>query len=163
MRLIQQRQIKTFILKQFRQTYLKRLAVFRTEFRHGNFSKFVVKVSETKCYNKQHLQCISKHFIRCTTKFYIRSDPFQFLNDLCIKRSDLFNFADDNTITTTCNSLTGLLKTSEQEFKSTVSWFKQNEMIVNADKFKGIGLNKKESKTKYELKKITMTLNLLNL
>ena len=36
-------------------------------------------------------------------------------------------------------------------------------MIVNADKFKGIGLNKKESKTKYELKKITMTLNLLNL
>ena len=36
-----------------------------------------------------------------------------FLNDLflCIKMSDLHNFADDNTITATCNTLTGLLKT----------------------------------------------------
>ena len=60
-----------------------------------------------------------------------------FLNDLflCIKKSDLHNFADDNTITTTCNTLTGLLKTLEQESESAVSWFKQNEMIVNADKF----------------------------
>ena len=36
-----------------------------------------------------------------------------FLNDLflCIKKSDLHNFADDNiTITATCNTLTGLLK-----------------------------------------------------
>ena len=31
-----------------------------------------------------------------------------FLNDLfpCIKKSDLHNFADDNTITATCNTLT---------------------------------------------------------
>ena len=60
-----------------------------------------------------------------------------FLNDLflCIKKLDLHNFADDNTITTTCNTLTGLLKTLEQESESAVSWFKQNEMIVNVDKF----------------------------
>ena len=60
-----------------------------------------------------------------------------FLNDLflCIKKSDLHNFADENTIIATCNTLTGLLKTLEQESESAVSWFKQNEMIVNADKF----------------------------
>ena len=76
-----------------------------------------------------------------------------FLNDLflCIKKSDLHNFTDDNTITATCNTLTGLLKTLEQESESAVGWFKQNEMIVNADKFQAIILNKKESEAKYKL------------
>ena len=76
-----------------------------------------------------------------------------FLNDLflCIKKSDLHNFADDHTITVTCNTLTGLLKTLEQESESAVGWFKQNEMIVNADKCQAIILNKKESEAKYKL------------
>ena len=76
-----------------------------------------------------------------------------FLNDLflCIKKSYLHNFADDNTITVTCNTLTGLLKTLEEESESTISWFKQNQMIVNADKFQAIILNKKESEVKYKL------------
>ena len=71
-----------------------------------------------------------------------------FLNDLslCVKKSDLHNFAGDNTITGTCNTLTGLLKTLEQESESAVGWFKQNEMIVNADKFQAIILNKKNVK-----------------
>ena len=45
-----------------------------------------------------------------------------FLNDLflCMKKSDLHNFADDNTITATCNTLAGLLKTLEQESESAV-------------------------------------------
>ena len=70
-----------------------------------------------------------------------------FLNDLflCIKESDLHSFADDNTITAICNTLTGLLKILEQESESAVGWFKQNEMIFNADKFQAIILNKKES------------------
>ena len=50
------------------------------------------------------------------------------LNDLflCIKKSDLHNFADGNTITATCNTLTGILKTLGQESESAASWFKQN-------------------------------------
>ena len=73
-----------------------------------------------------------------------------FLKDLflCIKKSGLHNFADSNTITATYNTLTGLLKTLEQESESAVSWFKQNEMIVNADKFQAIILNKRESEAK---------------
>ena len=70
---------------------------------------------------------------------------------LCIKKSYLNNFADDNTITVTCNTLTGLLKTLEQESESAISWFKQNQMIVNADKFQAIILNKKESEAKCKL------------
>ena len=46
-----------------------------------------------------------------------------FLNNLflCIEKSDLHNFTDDNTITATCNTLTGLLKSLEQESKSAVN------------------------------------------
>ena len=39
----------------------------------------------------------------------------------------------------------------EQESESAVSWSKQNEMMVNADKFQAITLNKKESEAKYRL------------
>ena len=75
-----------------------------------------------------------------------------FLNDLflCIKKSGLDNFIDDNTITATCNTLTELLKSLEQESESAVGWFKQSEMIVNADKFQAIILNK-NSEAKYKL------------
>ena len=71
-----------------------------------------------------------------------------FLNDLFlwIKKSDLHNFAEDNTITATCNTLTGLLKTLEQASESAVSCFKQIKTIVNAEKFQAIILNKKEVK-----------------
>ena len=61
------------------------------------------------------------------------------------------NFSDDNPITVTFNTLTRLLKTLEQESESAVSWLKQNELIVNADKFQAIILNKKESEAKYKL------------
>ena len=70
---------------------------------------------------------------------------------LCIKKSDLHDFADDNTIIVTCNTLTGLVKTLEQLSESAVSFFKQNEIIVNAGRFQVITLNKKESETKYKL------------
>ena len=39
------------------------------------------------------------------------------------------------------NTLKGILKTLEQQSESAESWFKQNEMIVNADKFQAIILN----------------------
>ena len=73
-----------------------------------------------------------------------------FLNILffSIKKLDLHNFVNDNTITATCNTLTELLKTLKQEIESAVSWFKQNQMIVNAGKFKATILNQKESEAK---------------
>ena len=74
------------------------------------------------------------------------------LNDLClcIKSSDFYNFADNNTITATCKSLTELLKTLEQESESSVKRLKQNEIIVNANKFQAMTLNKK-SEANYKL------------
>ena len=56
--------------------------------------------------------------------------------------SDLYNFADDNIITATCETLTELQKTLEQKTESAVSSFKQNEMTVNIDKFQNIESSK---------------------
>ena len=68
-----------------------------------------------------------------------------------LKSQTYIIFADDNTITATCNTLTKLLKTLKQAPESAVSWFKQNEMIGNADQLQAIFLNKKESEAKYKL------------
>ena len=67
-----------------------------------------------------------------------------FINDLflCLKKSDLYNFADDNTIVVTCKNLNDLLRTLEKESESAVDCFRNNNMIVNPDKFQAIIMNK---------------------
>ena len=70
-----------------------------------------------------------------------------FLNDLlfCLKKTNLHNFADDNTITAVCGQLADLIKILEAESELSVGWFRKNEMVVNSDKFQAIILNKKEA------------------
>ena len=60
-----------------------------------------------------------------------------FLNDLLatLKMSKLYNFVDDNTISTASKNMTNLIQTSEKESETTVEWFNQNKMKVNPDKF----------------------------
>ena len=55
-----------------------------------------------------------------------------FLNDLQdkLKNSDLYNFADDNTISAVWKSITDLIKTLEHESNITVKWFNENKMIL---------------------------------
>ena len=63
-----------------------------------------------------------------------------FINDLflSIKNSELHNFADDNTISSEEVSIEKLLQTLEKESIAATDWFKENEMIVNPDKFQAI-------------------------
>ena len=63
-----------------------------------------------------------------------------FINDLFyrVKELELNNFADDNTISSAEFSVEKLLKTLERESQVAVDWFKENNMIVNADKFQAI-------------------------
>ena len=60
-----------------------------------------------------------------------------FINNLFyrVKESELHNFADDNTISSAESSVEKLLKTLERERQIATDWFKENNMIVNADKF----------------------------
>ena len=72
-----------------------------------------------------------------------------FLNDLflCLKKE----FTDDYTITVVCDQLADLMKILEAEGKLSVGWFKENEMVVNSDKFQAIILNRKEAQVTQEL------------
>ena len=56
-----------------------------------------------------------------------------FLNDLLatLKISELYNFVDDNNISTASKNMNNLIHTLEKESETAVEWFNQNKMIVN--------------------------------
>ena len=66
-----------------------------------------------------------------------------FLNDLLavLKKSQLYNFADDNTISAVLKSTDDLLITLKNESELSIKWFREN-MIVNLDKFQAMVLQK---------------------
>ena len=68
-----------------------------------------------------------------------------------LKKTDLHNFADDNTITAVCDQLADLIKILEAEGELSVGWFRENEMVVNSDKFQAIILNRKEAQAAHKL------------
>ena len=73
-----------------------------------------------------------------------------FLNDLLgnLKNSNLYNFADDNTISAISKSETDLIKT-EYESNIAVKWFRENKMIVNSDKFQAMFLEKRNENSNF--------------
>ena len=75
-----------------------------------------------------------------------------FLKDLrsTLKLSDLFNFANNNTISTTADNNDHLLLTSKHESELSVKWFSNNQMIVNADKFQAMILQNSKKSKNYE-------------
>ena len=62
-----------------------------------------------------------------------------------LKKTDLHNFADDNTIAVVSDQLADLIKILEAEGELSVGWFRKNETVVNSDKFQAIVLNRKEA------------------
>ena len=68
-----------------------------------------------------------------------------FLNDLLyfVNKAKVYNFADDNTISAKSKSKEDLLIILEQESEEAVQWFRQNQMIVNPDKFQCMIMEKK--------------------
>ena len=68
-----------------------------------------------------------------------------FLNDLLstLKLSDLFNFADDNTISATADNI-------DHKSELVVKWFTENQMIVNPDKFQAMILQNSRNSKNHE-------------
>ena len=68
-----------------------------------------------------------------------------FINDLLMstKNSELYNFADDNTITSSSGTLSQLIKDLQSEGNNATDWFKMNNMIVNPEKFQAIIIDRK--------------------
>ena len=61
-----------------------------------------------------------------------------FINDLYLwfTKTDLLNFANDNTITAAERTIENFISTLETECQAAIEWFKLNEMIVNPDNFR---------------------------
>ena len=59
-----------------------------------------------------------------------------FINDIFffLKKTNIANYADDNTIYTSENDIASLLKTLEDETSTVINWFHINEMKSNNDK-----------------------------
>ena len=69
------------------------------------------------------------------------------INDLFffIEKASMHNFADDNTLSAWGETVSKLIDTLESESNIAINWFTKNEMIINADKFQAIVLDKKKS------------------
>ena len=86
-----------------------------------------------------------------------------FIYDLIgfIKKSSLYNFADDNTITAFEKDIKSLKETLQNEAEITIHWFKDNFMIVNPVKFQAMVIKrfgKMENKNEKYIDNKKMTL-----
>ena len=60
-----------------------------------------------------------------------------FLNDLIyfIEKCNIHNYADDNTLTSSSNSIANLVKDLENDAIIAISWLRNNKMIADPDRF----------------------------
>lgn len=81
-------------------------------------------------------------------------DPFldllfkYFVNDifLFVNKCDLYNYADDNTLSKSDNTLETVIESLEEDSTSLMSWFAFNKMQANPDTFQAIAIDNKTHK-----------------
>ena len=69
-----------------------------------------------------------------------------------INKAELANLTNDNTIYANGAEMETLLDILEKESETSIKWFKQNEMIVNPDKFQAMLLGRHKQKETINLK-----------
>ena len=74
----------------------------------------------------------------CSSTFFL-NEPFCFC---FIKDAQLLSFTDDNTIATFLNSVDELITDLQKESENAIDSFRSNEMVINADKFQSIIINR---------------------
>ena len=79
-----------------------------------------------------------------------------------LRISELYNFADDNTISTASQNMSNLIKILEKESETAVEWFNQNKIIVNPDKFQAMLLEKRNKNNQSCLKINSQTIKTTN-
>jgi hypothetical protein len=68
-----------------------------------------------------------------------------FINDIFdfVKKGDLHNYADDNTLSYGSNSVDDVIETLEEQSDILIKWFTENHMQANPDKFQAISIGRK--------------------
>ena len=87
-----------------------------------------------------------------------------FLSDLLatLNLSELYNFVDDNTISTAFKNTSNLIQTLEKKLETAAEWFNQNKMIVNPDKFQAMLLEKRNENNQFCIKVNNQTIKTTN-
>ena len=71
-----------------------------------------------------------------------------FINDIFLfdKTCDLYNYADDNTLSYADKDPVNLKAVLESESQNLIEWFASNQMKANPEKFQAIAIGKKSRK-----------------
>ena len=59
-----------------------------------------------------------------------------------VEKTDIYNFADDNTIYSCATSLNDVIGNLQSDMKVALKWFKDNQMMATPGKFKFMILSK---------------------
>ena len=72
-----------------------------------------------------------------------------FINDpiLFVKKASVYNYADDNTLVHSSKTMSDLIDVLEGEANISLEWLKNNDMIVNPEKFHALWIRKDQSDT----------------
>ena len=60
-----------------------------------------------------------------------------------VHKCELYNYADDNTLSKSDKSLEKVIASLEEDSKALINWFSVNKMQANPEKFQAISLGKK--------------------
>ena len=105
-------------------------------------------------YLKRRIQCVKVNNIQNTFQTLLSGGPQRsilgpllfkiFINDFIgfTKKSSLYNFADDNTMTAFEKDIMLLKATLQNEAEIAIQWFKNNFIFVNPGKFQVMAINK---------------------
>ena len=68
-----------------------------------------------------------------------------FINDIFhfVSRSQLYNYADDNTVSCVDHDLRNIVENLVQDSLSLIQWFTDNQMKANPENFQAIAVGKK--------------------
>ena len=100
--------------------------------------KQCVKIGQNTSDLLDIVKCVSQSSILGPILFNI------FVNDLFffVHKCDLYNYADDNTLSKSDNSLEKVIASLEEDSKALLYWFSVNKMQANPEKFQAISLGK---------------------
>ena len=72
--------------------------------------------------------------------FNLSTNDLFYINE----KASILNFADDNTLSAFSKTIGGLLHILQLESLKIIKWFKENKIIVNADKFQVLLIDKRK-------------------